>query len=120
MSDDAIELIRSVNPFPVELPAPAIEPLLARPASPSARVDPSQHEPRLLALLHAVAQRPREQPERGLVTLANPADDTVITQRPGDNAGVDFRSSRGFGRQPGVDRLLSERIGYVNADVCPG
>ena len=68
MSDDAIELIRSVNPFPVELPAPAIEPLLARPASPSARVDPSQHEPRLLALLHAVAQRPREQPERGLVT----------------------------------------------------
>ena len=69
MSDDAIELIRSVNPFPVELPAPAIEPLLgAYLASPSARVDPSQHEPRLLALLHAVAQRPREQPERGLVT----------------------------------------------------
>ena len=30
MSDDTIELIRSVNPFPVELPAPAIEPLLAR------------------------------------------------------------------------------------------
>ena len=30
MSDDTIELIRGVNPVPVELPAPAIEPLLAR------------------------------------------------------------------------------------------
>jgi hypothetical protein len=30
MSDDTIELIRGVNPFPVELPAPPIEPLLAR------------------------------------------------------------------------------------------
>jgi hypothetical protein len=30
MSDDTIEVIRGVNPFPVELPAPAIEPLLAR------------------------------------------------------------------------------------------
>ncbi len=29
MSDDTIDLIRDVNPFPVELPAPAIEPLLA-------------------------------------------------------------------------------------------
>ncbi len=40
---------------------------LASPASPSARGGPSQHEPRLLALLHAVAQRPREEPEGGLM-----------------------------------------------------
>ena len=120
MSDDAIELIRSVNPFPVELPAPAIEPLLARPASPSARVDPSQHEPRLLALLHAVAQRPREQPERGLVTLKS-------LGRHGNYATASRQCGSGlpvFARvraATGVDRLLSERIGYGSkADVCPG
>jgi hypothetical protein len=44
MSDDTIELIRGVNPFPVELPAPAIEPLLAR--VDAEQTTPSRDRPR--------------------------------------------------------------------------